>query len=139
MRKDWLPVMYFCFIGVILSKACRTKFSNTAYDIFLFILKKVMSFLWIFHYQNFYSQGMWLYIWLFSKLVFENNHLQTLGSQNWTVLTFGSLCCLWVSIRSMLEGRLNFCNKLAYLPHFLNYDKNHLKKVRSRQSLNLLW
>ena len=33
-EKNWLPVMYFCFIGAILSKVCKTKFSNTSYNIF---------------------------------------------------------------------------------------------------------
>ena len=32
----------FCFIGAILPKVCKIKFSNASYDIFLPVLKQVM-------------------------------------------------------------------------------------------------
>ena len=34
MKGDWLPLMYFYFIGTILPQVCKTKFSNASYDIF---------------------------------------------------------------------------------------------------------
>ena len=33
MKRDWLPLIYLCFVGAILFKACEIKFSNASYDI----------------------------------------------------------------------------------------------------------
>ena len=39
MKGDWLLLMYFCFTDAILSKVCKTKFSNTSFEALLPVLK----------------------------------------------------------------------------------------------------
>ena len=55
MRGDWFPLMCFCFIGAILPKVCKTKFSNVSYDIFLPVLKQVMRLIYS---HDIYSHDM---------------------------------------------------------------------------------
>ena len=64
--------MYFCFTDAILSKVCKTKFSNTSFEVLLPVLKYVMRFPLNSYYHNVLSLDLWIYVAFVFDTCFKN-------------------------------------------------------------------